>query len=91
MEEINQDFYIFESIENDNNSINNSENNNNSNNIDEEESSEESSEVLFIKEKIQIYNKEHYILKDIIKILMKSNILSNQVICSKCNNIMKLI
>ena len=36
-------------------------------------------------------NKGNYILKNIITILMKFNILSNKVICSKCNNIMKLI
>ena len=51
MNEINSNFDIFESIENDNNSINehNSENNNNSYNIDEEEDEEFSEEGRYIK------------------------------------------
>ena len=55
MNEINQNFNIFESIENDNNSINehNSDNNNISFNIEdeEEEFSEESSDSIFIEER----------------------------------------
>ena len=78
MNEINQNFNIFESIENDNNSINehNSDNDNNNFNKEEEEEeefSEESSDSIFIEENIQKYNKENYKLKDIITILMKSN------------------
>ena len=96
MNEINQNFNIFESIENDNNSINehNSDNDNNNFNKEEEEEeefSEESLDSIFIEENIQKYNKENYKLKDIITILMKSNILSNHVICSNCHNLMKLV
>ena len=95
MNEINQNFDIFESIEIDNNFINehnNSDINNNNYNIEEEEEfSEDSSDSIFINENFQKYNKEQYKLKDIISILMKSNILSNHVICSNCQNLMKLV
>ena len=90
---MNQDLNIFNSNENDNNYINdiNSENYIDSSDNDVEQNSEDSNNEIFNNEIIHKYKKENYKIKDIISILMKSNLLNNQVNCSKCNNIMKLI
>ena len=93
MDDMNQDLNIFNSNENDNNYINdiNSENYINSSDNDVEQNSEDSNDEIFNNEIIHKYKRENYKIKDIISILMKSNLLNNQVNCSKCNNIMKLI
>ena len=93
MDDMNQDLNIFNSNENDNNYINdiNSENYINSSDNDVEQNSEDSNDEIFNNEIIHKYKKENYKIKDIISILMKSNLLNDQVNCSKFNNIMKLI
>ena len=56
----------------------------------EEESLEDNSVNLFMNPYVHQYDKSKYILKDIITIMMNSNILSNNVICSQCHKLMIL-
>ena len=89
MDEINENSNIFDLIDVDNVNEMNSENNENEFNI-EEESLEDISDNLLMNPYIHQYDKSKYILKDIITIMMNSNILSNNVICSQCHKLMKL-
>ena len=62
-------------------------NNNDDLNIDLEDSLEEESENLFGLENFYKYEKYKYILKDIIKILMNFNIITNNAKCNKTMNL----
>ena len=54
----------------------------------EEESLEDNSNNLFMNLYVHQYDKSKYILKYTIIIMMNSNILSNNVICSQCHKLM---
>ena len=81
MEDIKENQDIFDS-----NDINNNEDSN----MDLDSSLEDESENLFEYGNFHKYDKDKYLLKDIITKLMNCNIIRNKIACLLCNNSMNL-